>query len=65
MENADEVTDHSLWLTDGFEDGAGGDWGQRVRQEYFMSNFNTDNIHIVLHELEHTFALDGMSSHDP
>ena len=38
--------------------GAGGDWGQRVGQEYFMQNINAENIHIVLHEIGHTFALD-------
>jgi len=27
--------DQSLWLTKGFQGGAGGDWGQRVGQEYF------------------------------
>lgn len=26
-----------------------------------MNNINTENIHIVLHEIGHTFALDGMS----
>ncbi|RHZ48401.1 uncharacterized protein CDV56_103241 [Aspergillus thermomutatus] len=50
--------DESLWLTDGFQGGAGGDWGQRVGQEYFMQNVNSENIHIYLHELGHTFGLD-------
>jgi len=40
----------SLWLTDGFSGGAGGDWGQRVGREYFMGAVTSDNIHIVLHE---------------
>jgi hypothetical protein len=53
------IVDESLWLTDGFQGGAGGDWGQRVGQEYFMQNVNSENIHIYLHELGHTFALDG------
>jgi hypothetical protein len=26
-----------------------------------MQNLETDNIHILLHELGHTFALDGKS----
>ncbi|KAL4893546.1 hypothetical protein BDV59DRAFT_201731 [Aspergillus ambiguus] len=61
----DRHYDQSLWLTDGFEGGAGGDWGQRVGQEYFMENLNTDNIHIVLHEMGHTFALDDFYDWTP
>ncbi|KAK6533632.1 hypothetical protein TWF694_002567 [Orbilia ellipsospora] len=57
--------DLSLWLTDGFVGGAGGDWGQRIAQEYFMSNLNTDNIHILLHEMGHTFALDDFYDWTP
>lgn len=43
--------DQSLWLTDGFGGGAGGDWGQRIGREYFMNALNTENIHILLHEM--------------
>lgn len=51
--------DQSLWLTDGFEGGAGGDWGQRMsREEYMSTGLDGDN-HIYLHEVGHTFALDG------
>ncbi|EMR68179.1 putative cellulose-binding family ii protein [Eutypa lata UCREL1] len=50
--------DQSLWLTDGFEGGAGGDWGQRISQEYFMELLSSENIHILLHELGHTYGLD-------
>ncbi|KAF2181681.1 hypothetical protein K469DRAFT_791279 [Zopfia rhizophila CBS 207.26] len=57
--------DQSLWLTPGFGGGAGGDWGQRVGQEYFMQNIDADNIHIVLHELGHTFALDDFYDWTP
>ncbi|KAF3910827.1 hypothetical protein ABW20_dc0104503 [Dactylellina cionopaga] len=57
--------DQSLWLTDGFSGGAGGDWGQRIGQEYFMSNLNTENIHILLHEMGHTFALDDFYDWTP
>ena len=28
--------DMSLWLTEGMEGGAGGDWGQRIGSEYFL-----------------------------
>ncbi|KAF9886842.1 hypothetical protein FE257_011089 [Aspergillus nanangensis] len=62
---ADRHYDQSLWLTDGFEGGAGGDWGQRVGQEYFMQEVNSENIHIVLHEMGHTFALDDFYDWTP
>lgn len=52
----------SLWLTDGFEGGAGGDWGQRMGSDYFLQSVEQEDIHIHLHELGHTFALDGESS---
>ncbi|KAA8648309.1 uncharacterized protein ATNIH1004_004194 [Aspergillus tanneri] len=57
----DRHYDQSLWLTDGFQGSAGGDWGQRVGQAYFFENLNAENMHIYLHEIGHTFALDGMS----
>ncbi|MDI6098665.1 hypothetical protein QLQ12_08625 [Actinoplanes sp. NEAU-A12] len=57
--------DHSLWLTSGFEGGAGGDWGQRIGSEYFMSNLNTENIHVLLHEIGHTYGLDDFYDWDP
>jgi hypothetical protein len=53
--------DHSLWLTAGFNGGAGGDWGQRIGSEYFTS----DNIHILLHEMGHTYGLDDFYDWDP
>ncbi|EAW20319.1 uncharacterized protein NFIA_099550 [Aspergillus fischeri NRRL 181] len=57
--------DESLWLTDGFQGGAGGDWGQRMGQEYFMQNVNSENIHIYLHEIGHTFGLDDFYDWTP
>ena len=57
--------DMSLWLTAGFGGGAGGDWGQRIGSEYYMSNLNADNIHILLHEMGHTFGLDDFYDWDP
>ena len=32
--------DMSLWLTAGFGGGAGGDWGQRIGSEYYLSNLD-------------------------
>jgi hypothetical protein len=57
--------DHSLWLTAGFSGGAGGDWGQRIGSEYYLGNLNTDNIHILLHEIGHTYGLDDFYDWDP
>jgi hypothetical protein len=57
--------DHSLWLTDGFGGGAGGDWGQRMGREYFMGALNSENITIFLHELGHTYGLDDFYDWDP
>ena len=57
--------DQSLWLTKGFQGGAGGDWGQRVGQEYFTSALGQENIHIYLHEVGHTFGLDDFYDWSP
>ncbi|KAL4807443.1 hypothetical protein BDV18DRAFT_167972 [Aspergillus unguis] len=57
--------DQSLWLTDGFEGGTGGDWGQRVGTDYFLQALGTENIHIYLHEVGHTFALDDFYDWTP
>ncbi|KAI9925995.1 hypothetical protein MW887_004454 [Aspergillus wentii] len=62
---ADRHYDQSLWLTAGFEGGAGGDWGQRVGSDYFMQNMDSDNMHIYLHEVGHTFALDDFYDWTP
>ncbi|KAL4760999.1 uncharacterized protein BDW70DRAFT_136577 [Aspergillus foveolatus] len=61
----DRHYDNSLWLTDGFEGGTGGDWGQRVGTDYFLQNLETENIHIYLHEIGHTFALDDFYDWTP
>lgn len=57
--------DMSLWLTAGMNGGAGGDWGQRVGSEYLVNNVNADNIHILLHELGHSFGLDDFYDWTP
>ncbi|MFG2130959.1 hypothetical protein ACGFNV_24515 [Streptomyces sp. NPDC048751] len=57
--------DQSLWLTKGFQGGAGGDWGQRVGQEYFTGALVQENIHIYLHEVGHTFGLDDFYDWTP
>ena len=62
---ADHHYDMSLWLTSGFSGGAGGDWGQRVSSEYFVGAVNDDNIHIVEHEIGHSFGLDDFYDWTP
>jgi hypothetical protein len=57
--------DQSLWLTDGFGGGAGGDWGQRMGREYFMNNINAANMTILLHEIGHTWGLDDFYDWTP
>ncbi|KAM5352900.1 hypothetical protein ACJ41O_005622 [Fusarium nematophilum] len=62
---ADRHYDHSLWLTDGMSGGAGGDWGQRIGREYFMGALDSANIHILQHEMGHTFGLDDFYDWTP
>lgn len=62
---AERHYDNSLWLTDGMQGGAGGDWGQRIGREYFMDLLGTKNIHILQHEIGHTFALDDFYDWTP
>lgn len=57
--------DMSLWLTSGFGGGAGGDWGQRIGSEYYLANLNAENVHILLHEMGHTFGLDDFYDWTP
>ena len=57
--------DMSLWLTAGMTGGAGGDWGQRIGQEYFVGALGQDNIHILLHEMGHSWGLNDFYDYDP
>lgn len=57
--------DMSLWLTSGFGGGHGGDWGQRLGSEYFVNSLNDENIHILLHEIGHSFGLDDFYDWTP
>jgi hypothetical protein len=57
--------DHSLWLTDGFGGGHGGDWGQRLGREYYMANLTTENMYVLLHEIGHTYGLDDFYDWTP
>ncbi|MFC7328872.1 hypothetical protein [Marinactinospora rubrisoli] len=57
--------DMSLWLTSGFGGGAGGDWGQRLGSEYFVNSRHNADIHILLHEIGHSFGLDDFYDWTP
>ncbi|WP_336211602.1 hypothetical protein [Nonomuraea sp. LPB2021202275-12-8] len=57
--------DMSLWLTAGMGGGAGGDWGQRVGSEYYVNAINAENMHILLHEIGHSFGLDDFYDWTP
>lgn len=53
-----ERFDMSLWVTDGFYGGAGGDWGQRGSYNDFISGLSLAFPHIIGHETGHGFGLD-------
>ncbi|RMI40096.1 hypothetical protein [Streptomyces triticirhizae] len=57
--------DQSLWLTDGFGGGAGGDWGQRMGSEYLIDALGQEDITILLHEIGHTLGLDDFYDWTP
>jgi hypothetical protein len=57
--------DMSLWLTAGFSGGAGGDWGQRIGSEYYVGALGQENIHILLHEMGHSWGLNDFYDFDP
>lgn len=48
--------DMSLWLTEGMNGGAGGDWGQRVGRGYFVGAIDQTTLHILSHEIGHGFG---------
>lgn len=45
----------TLWATTGFNGGAGGDWGQRMSDDYVLSAANTPSSQAVIlaHEMGH------------
>lgn len=49
--------DMYLWGTTGFSGGAGGDWGQRISDDYILSTLDYDEVHIIEHEMGHGFGL--------
>lgn len=53
----DKRFDMYLWATSGFGGGAGGDWGQRMSDDYILSTVNSNEIQITEHEIGHGFGL--------
>lgn len=56
----DSRYDISLWLDESLTGEIGGygyNWGQELNPDYFLDNVETDNIHILLHEMGHGFGL--------
>ena len=52
----DKRFDMYLWGTSNFQGGAGGDWGQRVSDEYILSSDDNGENHIIEHEIGHGFG---------
>ncbi|MGS5019766.1 dockerin [Paenibacillus sp. JJ1683] len=53
----DKRFDMYLWGTSNFQGGAGGDWGQRMPDDYILSTLNSDEVQITEHEMGHGFGL--------
>ncbi|KAJ4377521.1 hypothetical protein N0V83_000346 [Neocucurbitaria cava] len=56
----DSRYDISLWLDEsllGQMAGYGYNWGEEFAPDYFLDNVDTENIHILLHEMGHGFGL--------
>lgn len=53
----DKRFDMYLWGTANFGGGAGGDWGQRMSEDYILSTVNSSTNVIVSHEIGHGFGL--------
>jgi len=53
----DKRFDMYLWGTSNLRGGAGGDWGQRVSDEYILSSLASNEAHIIEHEIGHAFSI--------
>ncbi|GEM_PF-3416397 len=53
----DKRFDMYLWATSNFGGGAGGDWGQRMSDDYILNTVNLNEIQIMEHEIGHGFGL--------
>lgn len=46
-----------LWLTNSFKGEVGGDWGQRMSEDYILSTINNNVIHILEREMGYGFGV--------
>lgn len=55
----DKRFDMYMWATQGFPDigGCGGDWGQRLSDNAYLSMLDGSGIHVFEHELGHGFGI--------
>jgi hypothetical protein len=53
----DKRFDMYLWATSSFEGGHGGDWGQRMSEDYILGCLDEEQSVIVEHEIGHGFGL--------
>lgn len=53
----DKRFDMYLWGTSNFGGGAGGDWGQRISDDYILNTVDLNEVHIIEHEIGHGFGL--------
>ena len=60
----DKRFDMYLWGTTSFQGGAGGDWGQRISDDYILSTLNLNEVHIIEHEIGHGFGLTDFYGED-
>ncbi|CAH0045252.1 unnamed protein product [Clonostachys solani] len=55
---ADYHYDQSLWVSEDFGGGAGGDWGQRIQKSIFDQEIQARPMTYMQHEMGHTFGMD-------
>lgn len=55
---AENHYDQSLWISEDFGGGAGGDWGQRIQKSIFDQEIQSTPMTYIQHEMGHTFGMD-------
>ncbi|MEN8905649.1 MAG: cellulose-binding domain-containing protein [Clostridiales bacterium] len=53
-----------LWGTTNFEGGAGGDWGQRISEDYILESIDLEEAVIIEHEIGHNYGLTDFYEED-
>lgn len=62
---ADNHYDQSLWISEDFGGGAGGDWGQRIQKSIFDREIQARPMTYMQHEMGHTFGMDDCKLINP